>query len=116
MDTALVASGIINGAANFAKNLQALILQRLGWEPYYCLWAVGFLRIYRCPRWLEYGKRTSGGTPALGAIAGIFIFNPALANVELFGEMLQPGRGGLFAVLFAAWLMAATEKRVRKFI
>lgn len=33
-----------------------------------------------------------GGTPVLGAIAGILIFNPAMANVKLFGEALVPGR------------------------
>ena len=31
-----------------------------------------------------------GGTPVLGAIAGILIFNPAMANVKLFGEALVP--------------------------
>ncbi|CJC65858.1 pts system%2C sucrose-specific IIBC component [Streptococcus pneumoniae] len=37
-----------------------------------------------------------------------------MANVKLFGEALVPGRGGLFAVIFAAWLMVVVERQVRK--
>jgi sucrose PTS system EIIBCA or EIIBC component len=110
---ALVASGIINGVANFAKNagvdptetwMQLLLFMGGGIFAY-----LGILVGWNTAK--EFG-----GTPALGAIAGIFVFNPALADLKLFGEALVPGRGGLFAVIFAAWLMAATEKRVRKFV
>ena len=37
-----------------------------------------------------------------------------MATVKLFGEALVPGRGGLFAVIFAAWLMVVVERQVRK--
>lgn len=109
----LVASGIINGIANFAKNagvdpqttwLQLLLLIGGG-----IFASLGVLVGYNTAK--EFG-----GTPVLGAIAGILIFNPALADVKLFGEALTPGRGGLFAVLLAAWLMAVVEKRVRQFV
>src|SRR5690625_7829423 len=53
------------------------------------------------------------GTPVLGAIAGAFLFNPALADITIYGEELVVGRGGLFGVIFAAWLMTWVEKRVR---
>ena len=55
-----------------------------------------------------------GGSPALGAIAGILIINPAVAGIHLFGTDLLPGRGGLIGVLFAAIFIALVEKRVRK--
>ncbi|WJQ09205.1 PTS transporter subunit EIIC [Geobacillus stearothermophilus] len=109
----LVASGIINGIANFAKNagvdpqttwLQLLLLIGGG-----IFASLGVLVGYNTAK--EFG-----GTPVLGAIAGILVFNPALADIKLFGEALTPGRGGLFAVLLAAWLMAAVEKRVRSFV
>ncbi|KZM58371.1 PTS sugar transporter subunit IIC [Geobacillus stearothermophilus] len=109
----LVASGIINGIANFAKNagvdpqttwLQLLLLIGGG-----IFASLGVLVGYNTAK--EFG-----GTPVLGAIAGILVFNPALADVKLFGEALTPGRGGLFAVLLAAWLMAVIEKRVRQFV
>ncbi|MBM7692282.1 PTS system sucrose-specific IIC component [Peribacillus deserti] len=110
---ALVASGIINGIANFAKNagvkpeetwLQILLL--IGGSVF------GILAVL-------VGWNTAkefGGTPALGAIAGFIIINPALATITLFGEPLVVGRGGLFAVIFAAWLMAMVEKRARRFV
>ncbi|KAF0995301.1 PTS system EIIBC component [Geobacillus sp. TFV-3] len=109
----LVASGIINGIANFAKNagidpaatwLQLLLLIGGG-----IFASLGVLVGYNTAK--EFG-----GTPVLGAIAGILVFNPALADVKLFGEALTPGRGGLFSVLLAAWLMAVIEKRVRRFV
>ena len=110
---ALIASGLINGAANFFKNanqdydaawLSMLLFMGGGIFAY-----LGVLVGWNTAK--EFG-----GTPALGAVAGIFVFNPALATVELFGEALVPGRGGLFAVIFAAWLMAITERTVRKFM
>src|SRR5699024_2995362 len=55
-----------------------------------------------------------GGTPVLGAIAGMFLFNPMLEQITIYGDALIPGRGGLFGVIFAAWLMAFVEKYVRK--
>ena len=55
-----------------------------------------------------------GGSPALGAIAGILIINPAVAGIHLFGTDLLPGRGGLIGVLFAAIFIALVEKRVRQ--
>lgn len=57
-----------------------------------------------------------GGSPALGALAGILIINPAVAGIKLFGSELLPGRGGLIGVLFAAIFIALVEKRVRKFV
>lgn len=43
-----------------------------------------------------------GGSPALGALAGILIINPASADIMLFGTNILPGRGGLIGVLLAA--------------
>lgn len=57
-----------------------------------------------------------GGTPALGALAGILIINPEIAKISLFGEELLPGRGGLIGVLFAAIFIAYTEQFIRRFI
>lgn len=84
----LVASGIINGIANFAKNagvdpqttwLQLLLLIGGG-----IFASLGVLVGYNTAK--EFG-----GTPVLGAIAGILVFNPALADIKLFWEALTPG-------------------------
>lgn len=107
----LVASGIINGAANFAVNagadkestlMQILLLLGGGVFTY-----LGILVGWNTAK--EFG-----GTPVLGAIAGMFLFNPLLANITIYGEALTPGRGGLFGVIFSAWLMTVVEKQVRK--
>ncbi|MBU5265843.1 PTS transporter subunit EIIC [Virgibacillus proomii] len=109
----LVASGIINGGANFAKNagadpettlMQILLLLGSGIFTYLAV-LVGWNT-----------AKEFGGTPVLGAIAGMFLFNPLLADITIYGEALVPGRGGLFGVIFAAWLMSFLEKRVRKII
>lgn len=107
----LVASGLINGAANFAKNagvdptqtwMQILLL--LGTSIFtYLAVIVGWNT-----------AKEFGGTPVLGAIAGMFLFNPFLAEITIYGEQLIVGRGGLFGVIFAAFLMTFVEKRVRK--
>lgn len=106
----LIASGIINGAANFAKNagvdetatyMQILLL----------LGSTVFTYLAILVGWNT--AKEFGGTPVLGAIAGGILFNPLLADITIYGEPLVVGRGGLFGVIFAAWLMTFVEKKVR---
>ncbi|MBO0589659.1 PTS transporter subunit EIIC [Sporosarcina sp. E16_8] len=106
----LVASGLINGAANFAKNAGVDPTQT--WMQILLLLGSGiFMYLAILVGWNT--AKEFGGTPVLGAIAGAFLFNPALADITIYGEALVPGRGGLFGVIFAAWLMTWVEKRVR---
>ncbi|MFC5775398.1 PTS transporter subunit EIIC [Ectobacillus antri] len=107
----LVASGIINGIANFAKNAGAD--PNATWLQILLLIGGGLFAFLGILVGMNTAKEF-GGTPVLGAIAGILVFNPALATVKLFDEPLVPGRGGLFAVIFAAWLMTVIERQVRK--
>ena len=57
-----------------------------------------------------------GGSPILGGILAAVSTHPALKDIMLGSEQLQPGRGGIIAVLlvtaFGAWL----ELRLRKII
>lgn len=106
----LVASGLINGGANFAKN--AGVDPTTTWMQILLLLGSGiFLYLAILVGWNT--AKEFGGTPVLGAIAGAFLFNPALAEITIYGEQLVVGRGGLFGVIFAAWLMTWVEKRVR---
>ncbi|PAE30416.1 PTS sugar transporter subunit IIC [Paenibacillus sp. 7884-2] len=107
----LVASGILNGAANFAVN--AGVDREQTWmQILLLLGSVVFASLGILVGWNT--AKEFGGTPVLGAIAGMFLFSPLLADITIYGEALTPGRGGLFGVIFAAWLMTFVEKNVRK--
>ncbi|GAA0345680.1 PTS transporter subunit EIIC [Oceanobacillus sp. FSL W7-1293] len=107
----LVASGVINGGANFAVN--AGVDPEQNWMQILLLFGgVIFASLGILVGWNT--SKEFGGTPVLGAIAGMILFSPQLENIAIFGEELTPGRGGLFGVIFAAWLMTVVEKNVRK--
>lgn len=111
---ALVASGLITGITKAivqagvlsATSTTAVVLNLIGGALF------GYLGILVG---LNAAKEF-GGSPALGALAGILIINPAAAGVKLFGTKLLPGRGGLIGVLLAAIFIAYVEKRVRKYV
>jgi sucrose PTS system EIIBCA or EIIBC component len=111
---ALVASGLINGISKAiiqagwlaADSQLAMILTVIGGGLF------GYLSILVG---LNAAKEF-GGSPALGALAGILLMNPGSAGIKLFGEALVPGRGGLIGVLFAAIFIAIVEKRVRRYV
>lgn len=107
----LVASGIINGAANFAVNAGA-DEEQTWMQILLLLGSVVFASLGILVGWNT--AKEFGGTPVLGAIAGMFLFSPLLENITIYGEVLKAGRGGLFGVIFAAWLMTFVEKNVRK--
>ncbi|MBD1381474.1 PTS transporter subunit EIIC [Metabacillus arenae] len=110
---AIVASGLIAGITNIiirsGANPEATfvqILDLIGWGLF------GYLAVF-------VGINTAkefGGSPALGGAAGIILINPGLANIELFGEALVPGRGGLVGVMLAGVFIAWLEKRIRKVV
>ncbi|MGE6203959.1 PTS transporter subunit EIIC [Guptibacillus hwajinpoensis] len=110
---AIVASGLIAGITNIVirsgvdpETSLVSILNFIGWGLF------SYLGIFVGIN----AAKEFGGTPALGGIAGILIINPALADITLFGEQLVPGRGGLVGVMLAAFFMAWTERRVRRFV
>ncbi|SES91764.1 PTS system, sucrose-specific IIC component [Salinibacillus kushneri] len=109
----IVGSGIINGTAGFLNN--AGVDTSLTWMQLLIVLG-GSIFSYLA---IIVGWNTAkefGGTPVLGAIAGIITMNPALADITLFGNDLAPGYGGLIGAMFAAWLMVFFEKQFRKII
>lgn len=60
--------------------------------------------------------REFGGTPILGGAAGALIILPDIANIQLFGEALTVGRGGLIGALLAAWFISVVERALRKVV
>jgi len=57
-----------------------------------------------------------GGSPALGGVMAGILMTPGLADVQLFGKALVPGRGGVIAVLLVVLFTAIVEKNVRKIV
>lgn len=109
----LVASGIINGGANFAKN--AGYGEGSTWLPVLLLFgSVIFSYLAIVVGWNT--AKEFGGTPVLGAIAGGILFSPLLEDITIFGDQLVVGRGGLFGVILAAWLMTVFEKQFRRIV
>src|SRR5690625_4625092 len=77
----LVASGLINGGANFAQN--AGVDPTMTWMQILLLLGSGiFLYLAILVGWNT--AKEFGGTPVLGAIAGAFLFNPALADITIY--------------------------------
>lgn len=60
--------------------------------------------------------RVFGGSIALGGVMAGILSSPALAQISLFGENLQPGRGGVIAVLLVVVMMCWIEKRLRQWL
>ena len=54
-----------------------------------------------------------GASLAMGGVMAGILSSPQLAQITLFGEALQPGRGGVIAVLLVVILMCWIEKRLR---
>lgn len=109
----LVASGLINGGANFAVN--AGVDRAETWmQILLVLGSTVFTFLAVLVGWNT--AKEFGGTPVLGAIAGGLLFNPLLADIVIYGQPLVVGRGGLFGVIFTAWLMTYVERRLRRFI
>ncbi|AFJ46114.1 PTS transporter subunit EIIC [Shimwellia blattae] len=55
-----------------------------------------------------------GGSLAMGGVMAGILSSPQLASVTLFGEALQPGRGGVIAVLLVVALMCYIEQWLRR--
>lgn len=111
---ALVASGLITGISKAiiqagwlaADSQLAMILTVIGGGLFSYLGIIVGIN----------AAKEFGGSPALGALAGILMINPAAAGIKLFGAALLPGRGGLIGVLLAAIFIAIVEKRVRRYV
>lgn len=109
---ALVASGLITGISKAviqagwldAESQAALLLTAIGSGLFAYLGILVGLN----------AAKEFGGSPALGALAGILVINPAIEGITLFGEALVPGRGGLIGILFAAIFIAYLERWIRK--
>ena len=57
-----------------------------------------------------------GGTPILGGVLAALMTHPALADINIFGNNLVPGRGGVISVIIVAAFGAWLENKLHKII
>lgn len=60
----------------------------------------------------EFGSQM----PMLGGVLGGILSSASLANINLFGQKLTPGRGGIISVILVVVLACFIEKACRKFV
>lgn len=111
---AFIACGLISGLLNVAGKAdpaftQTTLYQLLAIAGSTVFWGMNLFVGYNAAK--EFG-----GTPIIGGILGALISHPSLASVELGGEALVPGRGGVIAVLLVAALQALIERGLRRVI
>ncbi|MFC8505176.1 PTS transporter subunit EIIC [Streptomyces sp. NPDC057411] len=108
---ALIGCGIIAG-------LNGLLIN-LGWlpgiTPALAAIASGFMALIAVFVGFNTAKEF-GGTPILGgAVASIIVF-AGVAKIEVFGQTLSPGQGGVLGALGAAVLAVYVEKWCRRWV
>lgn len=109
-----IACGLITGIINILLKLNPdlanfawiQMLQVMGSSIFFCLnLFVG-----------AQAAKVFGGSPILGCILAGIISHPALSGIQLCGEYLVAGRGGIIAVLMVTALAALLEKKLHKII
>ena len=120
---AFVGAGIIGGIASVLSNLLTAGSISESWEPIMATLDIiknglyAYLVIY-----VGINSATEfGATPGLGGVIGATTMltgmNPEAPLPNIFtGEALSAGQGGIIGVIFAVWVLAFVEKRLRKVI
>ncbi|MEU6979096.1 MULTISPECIES: PTS transporter subunit EIIC [unclassified Streptomyces] len=108
---ALIGCGIIAGLNGLLVNLGWLP----GITPALAAIASGFMALIAVFVGFNTAKEF-GGTPILGgAVASIIVF-AGVAKIEVFGQTLSPGQGGVLGALGAAVLAVYVEKWCRRWV
>lgn len=111
---AFIACGLISGTLNVVGKADPAFTQ----TAVYQLLAIGGSTVFwGMNLFVGYNAaKEFGGTPILGGILGALLAHPGLASVNLTGEPLVPGRGGVISVLLVAALAAYLEKGLKRVI
>lgn len=112
---AFIASGLITGIINILKRPDIVGDVATQYPNLLGLLAIFGSAVFAIMNILV-GVNTAkvfGGSLALGGVMAGILSSPQLAQITLFGEQLQPGRGGVIAVLLVVALMCWIEKRLR---
>ncbi|MET9804534.1 PTS transporter subunit EIIC [Streptomyces sp. NPDC006368] len=106
---ALIGCGIIAGLNGLLVNLGRLPVL----TPALTAIASGFMALIAVFVGLNTAKEF-GGTPILGGAVAAIIVYAGVARIEVFGQQLSPGQGGVLGALAAAALATRVEKWCRR--
>ena len=115
---AFIASGLITGIINLLKRPDIAGSLALNYPNVLALLGVFGGAVFVIMNILVgvNAARVFGGSQAMGGVMAGILSSPQLAQIHLFGEALQPGRGGVIAVLLVVALMCWVEKRLRRLL
>lgn len=115
---AFIASGLITGIINILKRPDIAGDIALSYPNVLGLLAIFGSAVFAIMNILVgvNAARVFGGSQAMGGVMAGILSSPQLAQITLFGEALQPGRGGVIAVLLVVAFMCWVEKRLRKLL
>ncbi|AVJ18881.1 PTS sugar transporter subunit IIC [Serratia sp. MYb239] len=115
---AFIASGLITGIINLLKRPNIAGDIALSYPNILGLLAIFGSAVFAIMNILVgvNAARVFGGSQAMGGVMAGILSSPQLAQITLFGEALQPGRGGVIAVLLVVALMCWLEKRLRRLL
>ncbi|GLF97151.1 PTS transporter subunit EIIC [Streptomyces yaizuensis] len=106
---ALIGCGILAGLNGILLNLGVLP----GLTPVLTALSGGFMTLL--PVFVGWSAaREFGGTPVLGGVVGSIVVFPGVERIEVFGQRLSPGQGGVLGALAAAVLAVYVEKACRR--
>lgn len=113
---AFIASGLIMGIVNLLKRPDISGDLALQYPNLLGLLAIFGSAVFTIMNILVgvNAAKVFGGSAAMGGVMAGILTSPALAQITLFGEPLQPGRGGVIAVLLVVALMCWLEKWLRQ--
>jgi PTS system sucrose-specific IIC component len=115
---AFIASGLITGIINILKRPDIVGDMATQYPNILGLLAIFGSAVFAIMNILVgvNAAKVFGGSMAMGGVMAGILSSPQLAQIHLFGENLQPGRGGVIAVLLVVALMCWIEKRLRKLL
>ncbi|MBB5118043.1 PTS transporter subunit EIIC [Streptomyces eurocidicus] len=108
---ALIGCGVVAGLAGLLANLRWLPALAPGLAAV----ASGFMSLIAV--FVGYNAaKEFGGTPVLGGAVAAVVVYPGVERVNVFGERLAPGQGGVLGALAAAVLAAYVERWCRTWV
>ncbi|WP_029542804.1 PTS transporter subunit EIIC [Selenomonas sp. AB3002] len=111
---AFIGCGLLTGILAIAAKIDPSLTASPLWQTLATLGGAIFWGMNLFVGW--QAAKVFGGTPILGGALAAFVSHPGLKGIELFGNELLPGRGGIISVILIAALAVFIEKRLHKLV